>query len=146
MQHLVLKHRSTQVGKDFSLSPLVLLSRPERLLAGFARSSLAARRPSARFARLVELPTPWFEACLEFCIRFRVNKLDGPPSLNFTPRFVESRQVWIQPYVLAFLRLRHEWRYSLDSRQSGSISAPTETDFDLRQRLWNGNGSHKRAR
>jgi len=47
---------------------LIELARPERLLAGFARSSLAAlgtvaaarRRPSARFARLVELPTPWF--------------------------------------------------------------------------------------
>jgi hypothetical protein len=44
---------------------MILLARPERWLAGFARSSLAAlgtvaaarRRPSARYARLVELGT-----------------------------------------------------------------------------------------
>jgi hypothetical protein len=43
------------------------------LLAGFARSSLAAlgtaaarRRPSTRFARLVELPTPWFVGRFEW--------------------------------------------------------------------------------
>ena len=44
------------------------MARPERLFAACGRESLAAlgtvaaarRRPSARFARLVELPTPWF--------------------------------------------------------------------------------------
>jgi hypothetical protein len=49
------------------------MARPERVLAGFARSSLATlgtvaaarRRPSARFARLVELPTPWFVGSFE---------------------------------------------------------------------------------
>jgi hypothetical protein len=45
-----------------------LMAHPERLFAAFGRESLAAlgtvaaarRRPSARYARLVELPTPWF--------------------------------------------------------------------------------------
>jgi len=48
--------------------PLKILARPERLFAACGRESLAAlgtvtaarRRPSARCARLVELPTPWF--------------------------------------------------------------------------------------
>jgi hypothetical protein len=61
---------------------LLNLARPERLFAAFGRESLALlgtvaaprRRTSARFARLVELPTPWFVGKSN-AFRYLVNQL-----------------------------------------------------------------------
>jgi hypothetical protein len=84
---------------DALRKPLMILARPERLFAAFGRESLATlgtvaavrRRPSARFARLVELPIPWFEGRRRTFRVLLINKLDGPPSPNFSPRLAESR-------------------------------------------------------
>ena len=51
-----------------------------------------------------ELPTPWFVGRSRVFRIFRINKLDGPPSPNFTPRLAESRREQIQPYATALSR------------------------------------------
>jgi len=47
-----------------------------------------------------ELPTPWFVGRRLFDWSFRINKLDGPPSPNLSPRLAESRRERIQPYAI----------------------------------------------
>ena len=83
------------------------MGRPSRVFADYGRESLAAlgtvaaarRRPSARCARLVELPTPWFVGRHGFGWPCGFNKLSGPPSPNFSPRPAKSRQERFRPYA-----------------------------------------------
>jgi hypothetical protein len=112
-----LGHKSSRITTHYSAAELTsLIAAAEKVCDSESQNSRATTRLRRRVGQenqaktlsrqeklarpeRFDLPTFWFVGRPAFCRSFKFNKLDGPPSTNFSPRLAKARRDRIQPYV-----------------------------------------------